>query len=177
MKRFFLFILLILILFNTPRAQLNDLSKNRKEKLFSTGTKSISGNISWSKYYNDGDPSYEILNISPSLGYFLLDNLAITLSLDVRTITYQNSWGDDSETSNGFGVGAKYFMEKLYIGLSYNSFKYEDSESNESILYEGGYLFGINRNIFIDIGLDYFVGIGDNNSSNITIGIGISSFF
>ena len=140
---------------------------------FNTGSKTASGTVSWSKNSYDGEDAGSLLMIAPSVGYFVMDNLSANVSLNMMT------YSDDgeSESITGFGIGAKYYMNNLYGGGSYNSLSWEDEDAMTSLLIEGGYLYGLNDNVFLDIGLDYLMGLGDNKSTTMTIGVGIATFF
>ena len=142
---------------------------------FNTGSKTASGTISWSKNSYDGEEGISILIIAPSVGYFVMDNLAANVSLNMMTYSYPGD--SDSESITGFGIGAKYYMNNFYGGGAFNLQKYEDQDALTSLLIEGGYLYGFNENVFLDIGLDYLMGLGDNKSTDITIGVGIATFF
>lgn len=140
---------------------------------FNTGTKSVSGTISWSKNTYDGEDEVSLLTIAPSIGYFVMDNIAVNGSLNMLTLSYEG----ESESITGFGIGAKYYVNNLYAGASYNSLKYEDEDALNSLLIEGGYLYGINESVFLDVGIDYLMGTGDNKLTTITIGVGVATFY
>jgi hypothetical protein len=145
---------------------------------FTSGVKNIGGTISYMKLYYDNESNSSSLTIAPSGGYFLRDNFAITASINKVSITWDS--GNDSETMNGFGfgIGAKYFMNNIYGGGSYMSHKWGDDDAFTQLLIEAGYLYGLNEYVYLDFGLDYNKGLGDNeNRSSITIGVGIATFF
>jgi len=140
---------------------------------FNTGSKTAGGSVSWSKNSWDGEDGTSILTIAPSVGYFVMDNLAVNVILNMLSI----EWDGGSDALTAYGAGVKFYEKNLYGGVSYNSMKWYGEDGSSSLLIEGGYLHGLNENVFLDIGLDYSKGLGDNKSSTITVGVGVASFF
>ena len=144
---------------------------------FSTGTNTVSGTISYSTYSDDGEDGVSILLIAPTGGRFVTNNLAILLGLQYMKFTYPRSWDQASATQTGYLVGAKYFVNNIYGGASFVSSTWEDIDANTAAIVEAGYLYGFNEHVFLDAGIDYEKGLGDDKSVVIVFGLGISAFF
>lgn len=147
---------------------------------FESGSKTIAGSVSWQKTYFEGQGGRSRLRIAPSLGYFVIDNLAVNVSLDFLRYSYPRRWRIDAhQTTTRLGIGAKYFVRNNYVGGSYLLSRWKGYATEVSILLEAGHLQGLNENLFLDFGVDFIRGISSLNSesSTITLGIGISTFF
>ncbi|MCP5047777.1 MAG: hypothetical protein GY940_11445, partial [bacterium] len=136
-------------------------------------------------------------SLSPTVTYFVIDNLALVLSPG-----FSVSWGSESRfegvllhespttTSIGIGVGARYFVKRFYGGaeLFYSRVGNRELKSRSaSITFRLGHLSPIAKNIYIDLGLNYNTGLGDihfsdrpdipNDYSRFSAGAGVSWFF
>jgi len=142
---------------------------------FNTNSKNIAGNVSWNKTFYDGQDIGTLFIMSPSIGYFVKDGLALTASASLTAFRYEAQWQIDD---GNLGVGAKYFYEvdrgAVYGGGSFN---FNGFRSPRSVLIELGFLLGLNKSVFLDCGLDYSMGLGDNKLSTLSLGVGIASFF
>ena len=125
MKKLLLLAAFAVFALTTTNAQDEDSMGFAQSDLYVSGTlgfASISG----------GDADGTAYNFSPSVGYFLTDNIALEGSL-----SYGNAGGDNS-SSFGIGAGARYFLAPasqfsltLGAGLNYNSQESgEDSKLN-----------------------------------------------
>lgn len=142
---------------------------------FTTGTKSAGGSVGWSSTTYDGEAMYTMLTIAPSVSYFAMDNLGVSFGLAMLTMTPE---GGDAATSTSFGLGAKYYMNSIYAGGSYNSNKPDaDADALTNLRIEAGYLYGLSDNVYLDIGLDYDMGMGDNKAGGMALGVGVATFF
>ena len=142
---------------------------------FTEGTKSAGGTAGWSSITLDGDAVATILTIAPSVGYFVIDNVGVNVGLAMVTVTPD---GGDGVTSTAFGLGAKYYMNNMYAGGSYNSSKADaDADAMATLLIEAGYLYGLSDNVFLDAGFDYTMGMGDNKAGGMSLGVGVVTFF
>ena len=142
---------------------------------FTEGTKSAGGTIGWASSTYDGDALLTTLMIAPSVGYFVIDNVGVNVGLAMVTVTPD---GGDGVTSTAFGLGAKYYMNNMYAGGSYNSMKADaDADAMANLLIEAGYLYGLSDNVFIDAGFDYSMGMGDNKAGGMSLGVGVVTFF
>ena len=143
---------------------------------FTKETKSAGGTLGWSSHTYDGDAVSTTLMISPSVGYFVIDNVGVNVGLAMATVTPD---GGDGVTSTAFGLGAKYYMNNMYAGGSYNSYNsgVEGDDAKANLLIEAGYLYGLSDNVFLDAGFDYTMGMGDNKAGGLFLGVGIVTFF
>ena len=102
-------------------------------------------------------------------------NVGVNVGLAMVTVTPD---GGDGVTSTSFGLGAKYYMNNIYGGGSYNSFKANaDADAMANLLIEAGYLYGLSDNVFLDAGFDYTMGMGDNKAGGMSLGVGVVTFF
>jgi hypothetical protein len=155
---------------------------------FEKGTKSIGGSLGFSSYkFRSDDDAGKTLSISPNLGYFIMDNLIIDLSP-----SFQLSWKEGFDSGIGFsiGIGARYFITKFYTGFM---FDYLSSGTkghmghSKKLTLLGGYLLPVVKNIFLNMGVYYNIGIGNgktssgytykNDTKTLTARAGISIFF
>lgn len=137
---------------------------------FKAGTKTLSGGITYSRLSFDGEEGTSVFSVSPGVGYFIVDNLALNVSVDLRKYS-------DDNLFFGFGLGSKYYINSFYAGGSYLWDKQEDRDADSSILAEAGYLYGLNEMVFLDIGANYFMGLGDYKISALSMGVGVATFF
>jgi hypothetical protein len=134
---------------------------------FEKGTKSIGGNVGFSSSrYVSGDDFVKTLSISPMLGYFVMDNLLLEVSPSFRL-----SWkeGFDTGVGYGLGIGGRYFVKKFYAGFmfDYNTSGTKGHMGNsKNISLLAGYLMPIVKNIFLNMGLNYRLGIGNGKTSS-----------
>jgi hypothetical protein len=170
------------------------------------GTKGVGGSLSFSssKFGSDSNALYN-LRIAPQFSYFVLDHFCIDTSL-----LYSSCWEKDRDAvhSIGIGLGARYFFKKFYGGAyfqyygskSHTTFALEDDiNSNvtpvtnwmwsKDLTFKAGRLFDITKNVYLDLGVYYTMGIGkivhkadaslnfDNETSNFGTLAGIIVFF
>jgi hypothetical protein len=129
---------------------------------FEKGTKGVGGSIS---FFSQKDRSSSI-TFGPDLNYFILNNLCLDLS-----VGYNHAWKNDdtsqSTDSWNIGFGARYFFFKRFYGgagLFYQSFKnnYTDAKYRETeVRFSAGYLFGLAKNVYLDLGVKYIKGLGN----------------
>lgn len=145
---------------------------------FEKGTKGIGGTVFFDGYKEaDYRPTLYNFSLAPRVSYFLFKNF----SIDVE-IFFNTSWGKEysTRTGLGFGLGGRYFFKKFYGGIFFN---YTGTRKKENYYYEGQYeqsyywrmvkeltfkagrMFGIARNIYIDLGVYYNIGLGKMTSS------------
>jgi hypothetical protein len=142
---------------------------------FSTNSKNITGNVSWNKTYYDGQDMGTVLIIAPSLGYFVKNDVAVITSVSLTAFQYNGFWQVDD---GNLGLGVKYFYE-VDRGAVYGSasFNFNGFKSPRSLSADLGFLLGLSKEVFLDFGLDYSMGIGDDKLSTLNLGVGIASFF
>ncbi len=153
---------------------------------FEKGTKSLGGAISL-RSFDDDLISYTSLSLYPSFSYFVIDNLSLELSPEFGTFWVKDS---DNNYSFGLGLGARYFINTFYGGARinlYKSGKKGDWMSGKELTLSAGRLFGIAKNIYLDLGLRYEIGLGkithtgysseNNNQKILTAQAGIAIYF
>ena len=146
---------------------------------FEKGTKSVGGTISFYGYkINNEYSTRHVLSIAPQVSYFVIDNL----SVDVHVLI-DRAWGGNtySTTSLGIGLGGRYFYKKFYGGVFFNYSAVRRITTvlvDDMLVYDGynwnkrkdltlraGRLFGIAKNIYLDLGIFYNMGLGKISNS------------
>lgn len=174
MKKFFLIGLLVVLLGGFAFS-------------FEKGFKGVGGSMSFdaddsSEYY----PTEYSISLSQAVSYFVFDNICLDLapSFAVR-------WAEDMDTyvSFGIGIGGRYFYKMFYAGFA---FRYEESGtkgrkySAQYLDLKAGRLFGIAKNVYIDLSIVYLTGLGDietphgsidNENKQLRVGAGFAIFF
>lgn len=145
---------------------------------FAAGTKNLGGSVSYYKNMTE-DAEDTAISFAPSFGYFAMDNLMVYGAVDYTKTTFDS---DTDLTMMGFVGGAKYFINYLYLGGGYEYAKYSDSEDTEydamtGLLLEAGYLYPITDFFFLDLGLDYYMGMSDDEYKYMMAGFGFATFF
>nr|MBC8526932.1 hypothetical protein [Candidatus Cloacimonadota bacterium] len=162
---------------------------------FDPGEKLIWGAVDFSsiKMDKDCDP-YSVFNLDTMVGYFLMKDI----SLDVVLSWYNYHYKSDDKSSYTYnlsdiyiGLGGSFFIKNFYVGAHFlyelmgekDTYKSDDtSNANAMFLeFDGGYLVPLIENVFIDIGANYMMGIGeyggdaegDNTYSEFSVGAGI----
>lgn len=145
---------------------------------FVKGTINPGGYVSFSstKNHSDADPTTN-LTIVPQVGYFVIDNLALDWRWELSMESQSGTGYKDSSTGLGLGLGGRYFYNNFYggLGLNYSSYngKYELGNDTDKykqtamfLVPKAGYVLPMARNVYVDLGLSYTMGlgkIGDNN--------------
>jgi outer membrane protein len=123
---------------------------------FSKGDVYVEGNINMdSKNDKDANTKTSSMNFSPSVGYFLSDNFAVGLNLDVTSAKTTVS-GTDTAKNNGFGVGAYgryYFLEVGQRFKTYTQFGFNVGSSKDAISTYKTNTFDLGAGL----GMNYFV--------------------
>ena len=157
---------------------------------FEKGTKNIGGSVSYQSFKFDSDAdAATTIQFSPHGGYFFIDNLCGDLL--IRYTSY-DSGGDYKSSGFAFGIGGRYFYNNIYGGIGFlmESEKTENGAeykaSGNYLNFQLGYLVGLVENIYVDLGFDYFMGMGkyggdadqfDNEESGFDFGVGLDIFF
>lgn len=120
---------------------------------------------------SETSPATNTFSFTPTVGYFVMDNLAVGIDLGLLNVSTKDD--DYKETSNTFSVmptGTYYFKAtpslRPYVGagVGYATTKYTEKFANisESEDYDGlawkakgGFVYLLNQNIGIDLGLGY----------------------
>ena len=152
------------------------------------GTMTVGGRVVF-VLDNDGNNTGMQLDIAPSFGYFLMDNLIVRGDAHARLL-----FGDryDGAPKNfGFGAGAEYFFMSMgamkfyggvHVGLDILSPKQGDALLMLPISVPVGVLFALNEWVALDLGLKFTfnLGLSDglSNSWELPIGaLGAQFFF
>lgn len=154
---------------------------------FEKGTKSIGGSVGFSSYKPNSQlgTSYSI-SISPAFSYFVVKNLSLEFAPGLYL-----GWMKDQDTSTGYsvGLGFRYFYKLFYGGATFDYGKSGPKGRKYSSKYltlRAGRMVGIAKNIYLDFGLIYRMGIGkyyspladtDNDSRSFRAQVGVQLFF
>ncbi|RKE94730.1 outer membrane beta-barrel protein [Ichthyenterobacterium magnum] len=138
MKKVFLFAALAVFGLSSINAGEGDEDNDAFTGGFSQGDYFVSGEIGyWSE--KTGDNKNNIFHASPSVGYFLNDNIALSVGINYESDKDENGSFEDTMTTFGGRLSASYFFnpEKRfnpYIkgGVGFESTKYEQTGSDES---------------------------------------------
>lgn len=156
---------------------------------FPKGTINPGGTVYFQSYKADSDADAETtIAFMPQVGYFFIDKLAADVLLNYMSI----SEGDDTVSQLDLGLGGRYFFDKLYAGLGivHNNWTWKNGvdikKSGNYLELKGGYLLQPARNVYLDLGLKYRMGIGkyggdfddiDNEESALMLGVGFQIFY
>ena len=162
-------------------------SDNKNEiSSLTKGAKSISGVVSYTTASNDGDDTFTSLSINPSIGYFLTNNFSAHIGLIFSS--YSTEQWDYSSSDRGFNFGGRFYTPVAfglsYFGLHYSAYTTKtewgdgdsDKSTSNSFSIRGGVLQGLNDFVYLDYGIRYYKGIGDNKNANLSFSIGVTSF-
>ncbi len=183
MKRLLLAGLIVVML--TPAALAEDLQLTK-------GTMQLSGSASFDidmDMPDKGDSTTGfLLNVMPSVGYFLMDNLALTGDL-----IFGMGFGDLYEKFPkilGFGAGLNYYipMESMAIhvgaALGMQFLIPEEGDTMKALIIQVplGILFPLNAHLGLDVGvrIQYFMSLEDGGGSMLKVPIGylgVQGFF
>ncbi len=161
--------------------------------LFSYSSTSSGGDVVTNSHAGEGGFNIFTFTVKPSLGYFVINNLALEL------IFSRTAYGtDDNDLSYTiFGPGGSYHAGHLYGGGAYVFMNGESSGGSHVstskmnfIEVHGGYLQKLVEHVFLDLNASYLTGIGDEVSNNggedytrkndmtmLTISAGIKAYF
>lgn len=130
----------------------NAQDKKESSEGFSKGDLYLTGTAGFSSD-KTGDLKNDGFTLSPGLGYFLTENLALEGQLTYESTKTDNGVTDDKTSGFGIAAGVKYFWTpaskfSLSIGgnISYMSTKYDNADVTTKEI-------GVN----IPVGLNYFV--------------------
>lgn len=156
---------------------------------FERGTINVGGTASYSSYKANSDAeALNTITFAPQLGYFFIDNLAADLIFNYVS----QSQDEASVSAFDIGLGGRYFYKNFYGGLSlmheiasWDNVLNDGSGSGNYLGLKGGYLFPIARNVFVDFGAHYNMGLGDyggdyegkNEESEFGLNVGFQIFY
>ena len=142
------------------------------------------------------------IQIIPSLGYFVIDNLAVGIDLTFSYTKFEDDFGalfgesESEESSLAAVLGGTYYFQtnddklKPYVGIGgglvYNSIGEEDADKDNGFALSGkaGLAYFLNDSIAIDFIVNYrYISLKNKEiedlktkSSNIGVGVGFSLF-
>lgn len=113
-----------------------------------------------------GGSQFQFLLLKPTVSYFISRNISIDGIMNIMRFKYGDS---DPSTSKDVGGGiSMYFKQNLYVGGSFTlqasksgSDTYSFSSSAQFIGIQGGLLHKVAENVYLDVGINYLMGIGD----------------
>ncbi|MDV3661063.1 hypothetical protein CMU70_11395 [Elizabethkingia anophelis] len=159
-----------------------------------TNTEFKRGNVSIS------GPKINRFTITPSAGYFVMDNLSVGLDLEFTSRSTKYEEDDIKDTNNAFAIlptATYYFTDnkviKPYIGagIGYASIaeteesrgrSYHDTTNGLAWKVKGGVAYFLRRNVAADLGISYSQFSSNDEGitmhvNNFGIGVGVSVFF
>ena len=121
--------------------------------------------------------------ISPNIGYFVVDNLAMGLALDISLTSGENLLGD-SETNVSYSFGPyirKYFnyrdtvypFAEISFGIGGNS---AGGKTNSQIGIGVGAAFFVSDNVSIDPKLSFKLGVDDPLTTDFGVDVGLQVY-
>ena len=121
------------------------------------------------------------LNLNLTAGYFIVDNLATSITLGFYYGTYDDGTGN-TQTSNTINYGFQiryYIIGKVFGGIGYSSIKPKSSDSNNYLGLIAGYAAFMTKNISIEPSINYSLELSKkaNNFNTLSIDIGIGIYF
>lgn len=132
--------------------------------------------------YEDGDGSETLFNLSPNVGYYIINNLGIGVRLNLVT----NSFDGDSESTFGFGPWARfYIIDGLFAqaGMDFGPSAFDifsaiQEEGSTNLHFGAGYSWFLSNSVAIEPQIEYNIYTddedgftGDYNRLAFTIGI------
>lgn len=137
---------------------------------FEKGNKSIGGTAAYQTYkFSDDAPLSKSFHVAPRFSYFVTRNLSLDVSpgLSVSWSSWDNPYSGtvEKETYTGvdLAVGFRYFHGMFYGGANYSYHRGGPKGRKSSQQYlrlSVGRLFGVSGNLYLDLGVDYTLGIG-----------------
>ena len=131
---------------------------------FEKGTKGIGGAISLDSRKDDRSSFESAVTAS----YFFFDNISLDLSVGYNTTWHKGSSYEGVEYLD-YGIGGRYFFKRFYAGLGIfsHNFRNKDTELRtweKELELKTGYLIGIAKNVFVDVGVTYIKGLGNTKA-------------
>lgn len=122
---------------------------------------------------NGADEKTNTFNLQLGVGYFVAENLTIGLTAGVNSTKFR---GIKSEATV-IGPFARYYLNgQIILGVGYNSTKFTDQNSFGSVISQLGYAAFIGEVLAVEPSIGYAVGVGDNNTNNISFNIGFGIY-
>ena len=164
---------------------------------FEAGTKNVGGRFEFESIEIDKNSAGTVsFTIYPMIGYFFINNICADILLEY---TSEDDKDYDKKTNDfGLGIGGRYFYKNIYGGAGFimefgneegtdnDGHDFEEETSANYLYFIAGYLYGIADNVYLDLGIDYFMGIGkyggdlkdlDNEASGFGFYTGVDVYF
>lgn len=119
---------------------------------------------------SEGDKT-TTLSFTPSIGYFIIDNLALNLDMNLTSMTQKGDNYKDTTTAFSFLPGATYYFNNNskfipYLGanIGYGTMKYSETYNNNTVdsdksgftwKVKGGGMYMVTNSLAVDLGLGY----------------------
>ncbi len=146
----------------------------------------IGGTAGFSSQKFDGvDESQTIINITPNLGYYIMDDLAIGARVNFLSVSFDG----DTDSNFGFGPYARYYITNpifLQAGIDFEAAALDlnsllNDEGSSTLHFMVGYSWFLNNSIAIEPALYYDIyngdeDINDADYSRFGLNIGVQAF-
>jgi hypothetical protein len=131
--------------------------------------------------YDDVEGDYSmtetVLSFEPSVGYFIMDGLAVGITALYESSKYkEGNYTSDPNVTLGLGVFGKYYygqnalkpFGKAEIGILSMSHGEEDYQKNSGMAFGlgGGAAYFLNEYVAVEAGLDYSIGSIKNKANS-----------
>jgi len=138
------------------------------------GTIMLGGDAFFTSTSFDGiDDNLTLISLTPSLGYFVIDDLAIGARVGLGF----TSLGDFDATEISLGLSARFYVfDGLFpqVGFQFNSLKInDDADTSTDIMFGIGYTSFINKSVALEPMIMYSINSEDNSTFGIGIGLQI----
>lgn len=151
-----------------------------------SGAWMVGGNVGFNSVKTDGaDASETWFNLTPNLGYYILNDLAVGVRLNFQSYSFDGA----SESQFGIGPWARYyFVNSLYAqaGIDFGStgmdfFSLLADEGSTTLNFGIGYSWFLNNSVAIEPSIQYSIYSGDADSflsdyTRFGFNIGIQAF-
>ena len=131
------------------------------------GTKSVGGGFTWSSSKTGTNDAVTTMIVNPAVGYFVMDNMAVNFGLAYSKV-------GDFDATTGWNIGGTYYMNEWYGNAAYGTTGADDSNY---LRFGGGYLHSLSDGIYLNTGLQYNMGMGDNETNTTNFVVGVSTYF
>lgn len=130
-----------------------------------------SSNLGFSSTSIDGlDDKLSTFNLDVRGGYFIIDNLALGLTLGFD----KTKFGDSDEKTTSFGLFGRYYINgKIFAGAGFQSITIGDADAETAIPLEVGYAAFLTDNIAVEPSLNYIIMDG---ASTFGLGVGFTLY-
>ena len=128
------------------------------------GTKSLSGSGS----LNDLTGDAMTLDITTGVGYFMMDNMEVTVGLGLG--------GTTDDMTMDYMLGGNYYMGSMYGGAKYSG---GDAYADGMLDFRAGYLcaLGEGGSAYLNLYGNYGMSLAEGAEGALSLGFGIVTFF